>query len=120
MPNKSLDNCLEPFIPPYIEPHLYYWSRDQKGSSAELDYIIEHKNSIVPIEVKSGRTGSLKSLHLFMGAKMLPFAIRVNSDYPSLVDVNVLDSTQQSVSYRLLSLPFYLISEIRRLIDEVG
>lgn len=53
-----------------------------------------------------------------MGAKKLPFAMRVNSDYPSLVDVKVLDSTQQSGSYQLLSLPFYLISEIGRLVDE--
>ena len=45
---------------------LYYWSRDARGSSAETDYLIEHEGEIIPIEVKSGKSGSLKSLHLLL------------------------------------------------------
>lgn len=45
---------------------LYYWSRDARGSSAETDYLIEKDQDIIPIEVKSGKTGSLKSLHLLL------------------------------------------------------
>ncbi|MFO9540663.1 DUF4143 domain-containing protein, partial [Legionella pneumophila serogroup 1] len=51
---------------PYIEPVLYYWHREEAGSSAEIDYVIQHGNKIIPIEVKAGATGSLKSLHVFM------------------------------------------------------
>jgi predicted AAA+ superfamily ATPase len=45
---------------------LYYWSRQAKNSNAETDYLIEKQNEIIPIEVKSGSSGSLKSLHLLL------------------------------------------------------
>lgn len=45
---------------------LYYWSREARGSSAETDYLIEKEDEIIPIEVKSGKSGSLKSLHLLL------------------------------------------------------
>ena len=43
---------------------LYYWSRAVRGSSAEVDYLINCADGIVPVEVKSGASGSLKSLHI--------------------------------------------------------
>jgi uncharacterized protein len=45
---------------------LYYWARDARGSSAEVDYLTVRNGTIVPIEVKSGAGGSLKSLHLLL------------------------------------------------------
>lgn len=45
---------------------LYYWSREAKNSNAEVDYLIEKQNQIIPIEVKSGSAGKLKSLHLLL------------------------------------------------------
>ncbi|NLH16162.1 MAG: ATP-binding protein, partial [Phycisphaerae bacterium] len=45
---------------------LFYWARDARGSSAEVDYLAVRKGTIVPIEVKSGAGGSLKSLHLML------------------------------------------------------
>ena len=49
-----------------IGDSLFYWKRDSKNSNAELDFIYQDNNKIIPIEVKSGHSGSLKSLHLFM------------------------------------------------------
>ena len=45
---------------------LYYWSRDARGSTAETDYLIEKEGEIIPVEVKSGKSGRLTSLHLLM------------------------------------------------------
>ena len=45
---------------------LFYWARDAKSSSAEVDYLAVHDGEIYPIEVKSGTGGSLKSLHLML------------------------------------------------------
>lgn len=45
---------------------MYYWARDKKSSSAEIDYLYVFDGNIFPIEVKSGPRGKLKSLHLFM------------------------------------------------------
>lgn len=45
---------------------LFYWSRDAKSSTAETDFLVERDNAIIPVEVKSGAAGSLKSLHLLL------------------------------------------------------
>ncbi len=45
---------------------LYYWSRDARNSLSEVDYLITKQNKIVPVEVKSGSSGRLKSMHLFL------------------------------------------------------
>ena len=46
--------------------NLFYWSRDKRGSSAETDYLIEKEGEIIPVEVKSGKSGKLRSLHLLL------------------------------------------------------
>ena len=45
---------------------LFYWARDVRGSSAEVDYLAVRKGKIYPVEVKSGASGSLKSLHMML------------------------------------------------------
>ena len=45
---------------------LYYWLREARSSNAEVDYVANVDNQAIPIEIKSGPTGSLKSLHLFL------------------------------------------------------
>ena len=46
--------------------NLYYWSRESKSSTAEVDYLLEVNNKIIPIEVKNSPSGRLKSLHLLL------------------------------------------------------
>lgn len=104
--------------PYYVEPQLYYWRRDQPGSSAEVDYVIQHQSSIVPVEVKSGKTGSLRSLHLLMAMKQLPAAIRINADLMSVVDVNVSTALDKEAHYKLYSIPVYLTELIPQLLIE--
>ncbi|MBI5448624.1 MAG: AAA family ATPase [Gammaproteobacteria bacterium] len=45
---------------------LYYWHREERGSQAEIDYVIARNGAIVPIEVKSGKGSSLKSMQCFL------------------------------------------------------
>jgi predicted AAA+ superfamily ATPase len=100
--------------PAYVDPTLYYWQREKMNSLAEVDYIIQHENRVIPIEVKAGTTGSLKSLREFIKEKKAPLAVRVNSDKPSIVIAQIPDQTFQ---YKLLSIPFYLLGQIHRLIN---
>jgi len=102
--------------PSYIEPTLYYWAREQKGSAAEIDYLFQYQGEIIPIEVKAGSTGTLKSLHLFMALKNLKTAIRINADYPSITNVQTKTYTNQQVTYQLISIPMYLTEQIDRLL----
>ena len=100
----------------YEEPTLYYWCREKAQSSAEIDYVISRGSKIIPIEVKSGKTGSLKSLNVFMSEKGLKFAIRFYGDLPSLVDVK--NSIQgRTCDYKLLSLPHYMVEETERFLN---
>ena len=66
---------------------LYYWERAAKNSSAEVDYLAVLNGQIHPVEVKSGATGSLRSLHLFLATypecgKALVFSDRPYADLP--------------------------------------
>ena len=45
---------------------LKYWARTNKNSNAEVDYVIENDGEIIPIEVKYGVAGKLKSVHLLL------------------------------------------------------
>ena len=53
----------------YEKRQLYYWHREKRGSSAEVDYLLEHEGHVVPVEVKSGSTGKMQSLNLFIDEK---------------------------------------------------
>lgn len=104
----------------FKKPELHYWVREAKSSSAEVDYIISSGLKIIPIEVKAGKTGRLKSLHQFIKAKEVDLAVRINIAKPSVLqDSNKLPGGQ-FIEYRLLSIPFYLIEQVRRLILELG
>lgn len=107
---------LRMLFPPYQEPQLYYWQREKKGSDAEIDYIVQHETKVIPIEVKAGTAGGLKSLHLFMGLKEYSIAVRINSDTPSLGKIEVVNSLGVRVTYTLLSIPMYLISRLHKLL----
>jgi len=63
---------------PTISPGLYYWHRESRGSSAELDYIIQYGNQVLPIEVKSGNSGKMKSMHMFLDERKLNLGIRLS------------------------------------------
>lgn len=81
---------------------LFYWVREAKSSKAEVDFVVTIDSNIVPIEVKSGTTGQLKSLREFMKEKQTKIGIRIS---------------QQPLSFHdnILSIPFYLLKQIPRL-----
>jgi len=99
------------------EPQLYYWQKT-KGGQAELDYVIQYGNTIVPIEIKSGKSGSMKSLHHFMNEKKLELAIRFNANYAETIDMNVKTTQGKPVNYVLLSLPIYFAERIYDILNE--
>jgi uncharacterized protein len=117
---QVIGQMLRTNYPKFIDPHLNYYVREKKGSSAEIDYIIQAGSDIIPIEVKAGSSGTLKSLHRFMAERNLPTAVRINSEPPTLVEVKTtLPPTGTKSEYKLLSIPFYLTEEIERLVKEV-
>mgnify|MGYP001827929271 CR=1 FL=1 len=57
---------------------LYYWHREKRGSNAEVDYLIEEGTQIVPLEIKSGTTGKMQSMNLFINEKKSSKGIRIS------------------------------------------
>lgn len=99
----------------YESPVLYYWMREQKSANAELDFVIPFQGGIIPIEVKAGGHGTLKSLHYFLHEKHLNLGVRFCSALPSLNRATV-QVNQVPLNFKLLSLPFYLVSQAHRLL----
>jgi predicted AAA+ superfamily ATPase len=91
---------------PSMPPEIYFWARDARGSSAEVDFVVNFFTKILPIEVKSGGSQKMKSVKLLMDEKKLKQAVRVSTDPLSKV---MIDSEKDC-----LNIPFYLIGELQR------
>ena len=63
---------------PQAKGELYYWHREARSSNAEVDYLLPIDNAVIPVEVKSGATGRLRSLRSFLEEKgdRTPYGIR--------------------------------------------
>jgi predicted AAA+ superfamily ATPase len=64
---------------------LYYWARDAKNSNAEIDYLEVRDGSFIPVEVKDGPSGRLRSLHLFRNQYQPPYSVVFHSGPPGIL-----------------------------------
>ena len=87
---------------PYTKAELYYWGRDTKNSTAEIDYLIVKEAHVVPVEIKSGPTGRMKSMHMFI------------EKYHSETALKISQATFRNES-PIVSLPFYAIESFQRI-----
>ena len=90
--------------------------REAKNAAAEVDYVVSQGQQIVPVEIKAGKTGTLKSLQRFLLEKQCSFGLRFNGDVPSLMQGSTLTADKARVNFDLLSLPLYMVGQARRLV----
>jgi len=57
---------------------LYYWARESKNSNAEIDFLLQRGSKRIPIEVKSGKNGHLKSLHSFLDTFKMTKGVKIS------------------------------------------
>ena len=102
----------------FEKPQLYYWNRQKQGTTSEVDFLTVYKGKIVPVEVKSGTAGSMKSLQVFMALKQdnTDFALRFLDNLPEKQTVSLAGSKGH---YELISLPHYLVEHWRRFVAPV-
>lgn len=101
-------------------PGLCYWLRHQKSANAEIDYVISKGDLIVPVEVKAGKSGTLKSMLQFVHSKNVRLGVRFDLNLPSIQSVN--HSLRQAdgsinIRYDLISLPLYMVGQLPRILD---
>jgi len=102
-------------------PVLTYWLREGRSTNAEVDFVIQCNGRIVPVEVKAGKSGSLKSLLQFMSLKNCDLAVRFDLNGPSILSVEhsiVQKKGSVRVEFDLLSLPLYMAEQLPRIISE--
>jgi len=95
---------------PY-KPH--FWVREAKDSNSEVDLVYRNGKYIVPIEIKSGKQGRLKSLHQFMERTNHPYAVRIYAGEFSIEEVR----TPAGTPYFLMNLPYYLCTKIPEYVE---
>lgn len=92
---------------------LAFWVREKSSSSAEVDYLFSYKEKLVPVEVKSGATGTLRSLAVFMDLAPHNIAVRF---YAGEILISTI-TTPGGKTVNLLNLPYYLVSQVERYLD---
>lgn len=106
-----------------VSPVLTYWLREGRAGNAEIDFVTQLGQSIVPLEVKAGKSGSLKSLQQFVNQKKVRVGVRFDLNPPSYQHVS--HSLRQAketvqVEFDLLSLPLYMVEELPRVFGDVS
>lgn len=93
-----------------ISNNLWFWTREKADASAEVDYILPYHGKLIPIEVKSGSVGKLRSLHQFIDEAPHNIAVRVYQGEYLVQKAKTIAGKE----FTLLNLPFYLIHRIDR------
>ncbi len=102
---------------PKDRPQLFYWLREGSKNNAEVDFVLSKGTSIFAVEVKSGASGSLKSVIQFNHEKSGRKSIRFDMNPPSLMRAKhrvTMKGQNVVVDYDLISLPLYMIGQIDR------
>lgn len=100
--------------PPFEDPQLFYWAREARNANAELDFVVSRHQDILPVEVKAGKTGTLRSLFQFLSEKNRQRAVRFHLRPPVLENLRLPGKESRTV--QLLSLPLYLVGQLDRLL----
>lgn len=96
------------YCDPHLHPSLYYWQREVKGSEAEIDYLTQLKGQVIPIEVKSEKGNSLKSMHLFLES-------HPNSSFGIRFSTHNFSVHEKIKSYPLYAIPLAVHWQVQEL-----
>lgn len=98
------------FLPSY-KP--MFWVRERSDAQAEVDLAYPYRSLLVPVEVKSGKEGKLRSLHQFMDRAPHHFAVRFHANSFSVEKV----ATPAGKEFYLMNLPYFLSTRLEQYLD---
>lgn len=90
--------------------NLYWWENLDRSTTAEVDYLLAHNMRVLPIEVKSGISGKMKSMHLFMRNKNINDAVRCSLE--NFGELTVHDGEEGQNQRTIHIIPLYAISNL--------
>jgi len=100
---------------PNMRHELFYWVRKAKNAQAEVDYLATYQSEVLPIEVKAGTQGGMKSLWQFMREKKLKNAIRASLEN---FDVFTYTDTEEEAIRTVWVCPLFALSQINKVIAD--
>lgn len=90
-----------------------FWVREKTQSSAEVDLVVQFQEKVIPVEIKSGSAGKLRSLHQFMERTNHAFAVRIYGGEFSIQKAY----TPGKKEFMLMNLPYYLSTKLMDYIE---
>ncbi|MCP4378526.1 MAG: ATP-binding protein [bacterium] len=100
-------------IDPNTRKKHCFWTREKPQSAAEVDFLLLHGSNVIPVEVKAGKAGTLRSLHQFIDNSTCRHAVRL---YGGPVD-SQQTCTAAGTPFELLNMPYFLTSQIHKYVD---
>ncbi|WP_315161835.1 ATP-binding protein [Capnocytophaga leadbetteri] len=100
---------------PNMRHELFYWVRKAKNAQAEVDYLATYQSEVLPIEVKGGTQGGMKSLWQFMREKKLKNAIRASLEN---FDMFTYTDTEEEAIRTVWVCPLFALSQINKVIAD--
>lgn len=98
------------YLTPNIRHEMFYWTRLEKNSLAEIDYVTAKRMAVLPIEVKAGTQGGMKSLWAFMREKHLTEAVRCSLE--NFGEFHYTDKADADAIRHVTVCPLYALSQI--------
>jgi len=93
---------------------LHFWVREKKQSDAEVDFLYKFDGQMIPIEVKSGASGKLRSLHQFLEMSEISVAVRF---YAGQFEVEE-HKTLNGKPYKLINIPYFLAGKLNNYLEK--
>ena len=90
-----------------------FWVREKANSNAEVDLLHQYNKFLIPVEVKAGGHGMLRSLHQFVERSKHKYAVRLLANNCSVEKIK----TPSGISYLLMNIPYYASTKINQYVQ---
>lgn len=101
---------IQEFLSMQLDPlfKVHFWVREKVNSDAEVDMVIPLTTDLVPVEIKAGKTGKLRSLHQFIEASSHNMAVRVHGGKFKIEKVKTISGKE----FHLMNVPHYAAAQL--------
>jgi len=85
-----------------------FWVREKANSNSEVDLLYQYGKYLIPVEVKAGGHGMLRSLHQYIERSPHKYSVRLLANYCSVEKIR----TPTGIPYLLMNMPYYASTKI--------
>jgi len=94
---------------------LRFWVRDKKQSEAEVDFLYNFDGQMIPVEIKSGKSGKMRSLHQFLDMSEISVAVRFYAGQIQIEEHKTLNGKP----FKLINLPYFLAGNLHKYLENI-